>query len=73
MSAKRILFKITDAAGKPVAGAKVKATDCWELDSNADGLAMFLIDSEEFTVTVNGKEVYSGTLADAPGEIELKV
>ncbi|MDO5610126.1 MAG: hypothetical protein Q4G62_05025 [Pseudomonadota bacterium] len=71
MSAKRIIFKVTDSAGAPLAGAKIKATDCWELNTNDDGLAVFLIDVEDYTVTVNGKDVYSGKLSDSADSIDI--
>ncbi len=73
MSAKRIIFEFKDASGAPLAGATVKATDCWELQTNADGLAVFLIDVEDYTVTANGKDVYSGKLSSSPEKIEVKV
>ncbi len=72
MSAKRIIFEVKDASGAPLAGANVKATDCWELQTNAEGLAVFLIDVEDYTVTVNGKDVYSGKLSDSADRIEIK-
>lgn len=71
MSAKRILFEFKDASGAPLAGANVKATDCWELQTNADGIAVFLIDVEDYTVTVNGKEAYKGQLSTSPDKIEV--
>lgn len=73
MSAKRIIFEIKDSSGAPVAGAKVKATDCWELESSPEGLVVFLIDVEDYTVTVNGQDVYSGKLSSAPERVEIKI
>lgn len=73
MSAKRIIFEIKDGSGAPVAGAKVKATDCWELESSPEGLVVFLIDVEDYTVTVNGKDVYSGKLSDSPERVQIKI
>ncbi len=71
MSARRIIVELRDAAGAPVAGAKVKATDCWELESTDSGLAVFLVDVPEFSIAVEGVDAYHGTLDSAPEKIVL--
>lgn len=63
---KRVIVELKDG-GNPVSGAKVKATDCWELDTGEQGMAVFLIDADDFTITIDGNDVYSGKL-DAVGE-----
>lgn len=71
MSARRIIVELQDAGGAPVQGAKVKATDCWELETNDGGLAVFLIDVPDFAVNVDGVEIYQGKLDSAPERIVL--
>ncbi len=68
---KRVIVELKDAGGNPVAGAKVKATDCWELDSSEQGLAVFLIDVDDFTIEVDGKPAYSGKLASVGDKVVL--
>lgn len=68
---KRVIVELKDAGGNPVAGAKVKATDCWELDSSEQGMAMFLIDVDDFTIEVDGKKAYGGTLAAVGDKVVL--
>lgn len=67
---RRLCVELNDG-GQPVAGALVKITDCGDLDSAANGQAWFLVDAENFVVTVDGEEAYKGTLADAPEIIKL--
>ena len=71
MSAKRIIFEFKDASRAPLAGATVKATDCWELESTDSGLAVFLVDVPEFSIAVEGVDAYHGTLDSAPEKIVL--
>lgn len=68
---KRIIVELKDASGNPVAGAKVKATDCWELDSSEQGQVVFLIDVDDFTIDVDGKQAHKASLASTPDTITL--
>lgn len=67
---RRICVELNDG-GNPVAGASVKATDCGDLETAANGQAWFLIDADPFTVTVNGADVYSSGLEASPEVIKL--
>lgn len=71
MSARRIIVELQDADGSPAKGAKVKATDCWELETTDGGLAVFLIDVPDFAISVEGAEVYQNKLDSAPEKIVL--
>lgn len=67
---RRLCVELSDG-GAPVAGALVKITDCGDLESAANGQAWFLVDAEDFVVTVDGAEAYKGNLGSAPDVIKL--
>ena len=67
---RRLCVELSDG-GQPVVGALVKVTGCGDLDSAANGQTWFLVDAEDFVVTVDGKEAYKGSLASAPEVIKL--
>lgn len=71
MSARRIIVELQDESGAAVKGAKVKATDCWELETTDAGLAVFLVDAPDFAIAINGTDAYKGTLDSAPDKIVL--
>ena len=72
MSAKKVRVEFLDGSGQGVAGVPVKVTGCAELHSAPTGQAFFLVDEENFAITVNGAEVYKGTLSNLPEKIVFK-
>jgi hypothetical protein len=57
-------LKVIDEQGEALAGVPVSVTDCFPLDSNADGLAQFLCVGQ-VTVTIAGQVVWTGDAAQA--------
>ena len=72
MSAKKVRVEVGDGSGQGVGGLNVKATGCGELQTAPTGQAFFLVDEENFAITVNGAEVYKGTLSNLPEKIVFK-
>lgn len=72
MGAKKVRVEFVDGSGQGVGGLTVKATGCGELQTAPTGQAFFLVDEENFAITVNGAEVYKGTLSNLPEKIVFK-
>lgn len=72
MGAKKVRVEFVDGSGQPVAGVKVKATGCGELETAPNGQAFFLVEDENFNLLANGAEVYKGSLGSVPEKIVFK-
>ena len=64
--------KVVAGDARPLATEQVKPTGCGELQTAPTGQAFFLVDDENFAITVNGAEVYKGTLSNLPEKIVFK-
>ncbi len=63
--AKIVRFQIQDAAGQNLKGLSVKLSGNGSLDTNADGLAQFLVeDASNMTLEIQGSPVWSGSSAE---------
>ncbi len=68
--AKKLTVELLDN-GAPVEGVAVKASGCTELETSPAGRAFFLIDEEQVSVTVSGKEVFASSLTDLPPSLSF--
>jgi hypothetical protein len=57
-------IKVVDEQGAGLAGVSVNVTDCFPLDTNAEGLVQFLT-AGRVTVTIAGQAVWTGDAAQA--------
>lgn len=69
--AKKLTVELLDN-GAPVAGVAVKASGCTELETGPTGSTFFLIDENQVSVTVNGKEVFSSALDALPPRLTVQ-
>ncbi len=54
-------IKLVDASGAALAGQTIKISNSEDFQSNADGLAQFLLgDPELLTIHINGKSAWTG-------------
>jgi len=56
-----VKFSVVNEAGAGEAGQTIKAGDS-EVTTGASGLAQVLLDDGDTVVTINGKEVYRGSV-----------
>ena len=62
-------IKAVDAAGAALAGQTVKVSGASALQTSADGMAQFLIDSDaSIDIEINGASVWSGNSAQLARE-----
>ena len=62
---KVVRMVILDKAGKPVVGKPVKLSGCGVLDTNAEGLVVFLAgDEPAVAIEIDGAKVWAGGSAD---------
>ena len=66
-------IKVSDAAGAALAGQAVKVTGCDVLQTDAGGMALFLIGSDApLDIEINNKSCWAGDSAQLAREEEFK-
>ncbi len=66
-------IKTVDAAGAAIAGQTVKVSGAGALQTSAEGMAQFLIDSDaSIEIEINGASVWSGNSAQLAREEQFK-
>lgn len=66
-------IKVTDAAGVALAAQTVKVTGADALQTNAEGMTQFLIDSDvALDIEINGKSCWAGNSAQLAKDEQFK-